>query len=86
MVRKNTNVIKRERAFFSNEFWNSSGHASLVIFFTMTFWLAGQWLGGNRGWAFEIVFLFDSIAILGFIWSLFIALKIWNKKHSSGDS
>ena len=32
MVRKNTNVIKREQEIFGNEFWNSSVHASLVIF------------------------------------------------------
>ena len=55
---------------------------ALVFAFTMIFWMAAQWLGGQMGWQSRYVFLFDMLALAGFLWGLIVTWQIWRKRRN----
>ncbi len=55
---------------------------AVVFALTMIFWMAAQWLGGQLGWEARYVFLFDMIALAGFLWGLFVTWQIWRKRRN----
>ena len=54
---------------------------AVVLAVTMALWLGGQWLGGPLGWETRYVFLFDLIAIAGFVWALVVTFGIWRGRQ-----
>ena len=54
---------------------------SIVIAATMIGWMAAQWLGGWLGLPDRFVFLFDLLALAGFLWALIVTLLIWLKRR-----
>ena len=53
---------------------------ALVIAATMVLWMAAQWLGGEMGWEPRYVFLFDMLALAGFLWCLIVTWQIWRRR------
>ena len=53
---------------------------ALVIAAVMVLWMAAQWLGGVMGWPARYVFLFDMLALAGFVWCLFVTWQIWRRR------
>ena len=54
---------------------------ALVIAVTMLVWLGAQWLGSRIGLDPRYVFLFDLVALAGFIWALVVAIRIWRQRR-----
>ena len=54
---------------------------ALVIAAVMILWMAAQWLGGVMGWPARYVFLFDMLALAGFVWCLFVTWQIWRRRR-----
>ncbi len=54
---------------------------AVVIAATMVLWMAAQWLGGEMGWEARYVFLFDLLALAGFLWALIVTFQIWRKRR-----
>ena len=54
---------------------------ALVIATVMILWMAAQWLGGQMGWPTRYVFLFDMLALAGFIWCMFVTWQIWRRRR-----
>ncbi|MDU8945875.1 DUF5337 domain-containing protein [Ovoidimarina sediminis] len=53
---------------------------ALVIAAVMVLWMVAQWLGGAMGWPARYVFLFDMLALAGFVWCLFVTWQIWRRR------
>ena len=53
----------------------------IVLAVTMALWLGGQWLGGKLGLEARYVFLFDLMAIAGFVWALVVTYRIWRGRQ-----
>jgi hypothetical protein len=61
-----------------------AAQARLVAFVlagTMLLWLGAQWLGGRMGWDTRYVFLFDLMAIAGFVWAMVVTYQIWRGRQ-----
>ena len=56
---------------------------SIVIAGTMILWMAAQWLGGWLGLPDRYVFLFDLLALAGFLWALIVTWQIWRKSRDN---
>lgn len=56
---------------------------ALVLAATMVLWMGAQWLGGKMGWETRYVFLFDFLAIAGFIWALAVTYRIWRNRQGN---
>lgn len=56
---------------------------SLVIAGTMVLWLVAQWIGGKIGLPERYVFLFDLLALAGFLWALIVTWQIWRKRNEN---
>ena len=53
----------------------------IVLAGTMALWLGGQWLGGKLGLEARYAFLFDLMAIAGFVWALVVTYRIWRGRQ-----
>jgi hypothetical protein len=56
---------------------------ALVLAGTMVLWMGAQWLGGKMGWETRFVFLFDFLAIAGFVWALAVTYRIWRNRQGN---
>ncbi len=56
---------------------------SLVIALTAILWMAAQWIGGKIGLPDQYVFLFDLLALAGFLWALIVTWQIWRKSRDN---
>jgi len=56
---------------------------SVVIALTMILWMAAQWIGGAYGLPDRYVFLFDLLALAGFLWALIVTWQIWRKRRNT---
>ena len=50
---------------------------ALVIFGTVLFWLAAQWIGPMIGLAGEYAVLIDFVVMAAFVMALYNGLKLW---------
>lgn len=55
--------------------------AALVMVGTMVLWMGVQVVGGEMGWPVKLTYLFDLMALAGFIWSLAVTYQIWRKRR-----
>ena len=55
---------------------------AVVIAAVAILWIGAQWLGGSLGWETRFVFLFDLLALAGFLWALIVTFQIWRKRRS----
>ena len=56
---------------------------ALVIAGTMILWLAGQRIGGAIGLQDRYVFLFDLLALAGFLWAMIVAFQMWRNRQDN---
>ena len=49
-------------------------HVSKVLLLVATFWLMAQWFGSFLSWPYMLVFVFDFLAFLGFLWVIVVLL------------
>ena len=56
---------------------------ALVLAGTMILWVGAQWLGAKFGWEARYAFLFDLVALAGFIWALLVTYRIWRKRQKN---
>ncbi|NHB78016.1 DUF5337 domain-containing protein [Rhodobacter calidifons] len=54
---------------------------AIVLAGTMVVWMGAQWLGGQLGLEARYVFLFDLLAIAGFVWALVVTYQIWRGRQ-----
>jgi hypothetical protein len=54
---------------------------AVVIAATMVLWMAATWAGGKFGWEARYAFLFDFMALAGFLWALIVTFQIWRKRR-----
>lgn len=54
---------------------------AIVLVATMVLWMAAQFLGGKLGLETRFVFLFDLLAIAGFVWALVVTYRIWRGRR-----
>lgn len=58
---------------------------AFVLAGTALAWLAANWAGQHYGWPSKYAFLADLAAMGGFVWSLLVAWRIWQRgKARSG--
>ncbi|TKW67421.1 MAG: hypothetical protein DI616_07185 [Paracoccus denitrificans] len=56
--------------------------AALVMAATALLWLAANWAGQRFGWPSSYAFLADLAAMGGFVWSLLVTWRIWQRSKS----
>jgi hypothetical protein len=71
-------MISRVISFLSGNINNPVKQVSKVLLLVSSCWLIAQWLGSSFGWDYRLVFIFDIIAFLGFLWVMVVLLL--NKK------
>lgn len=54
---------------------------AVVIAAVTLFWMGAQWIGGEMGWEPRFVFLFDMLALAGFLWAMIVTYQIWRKRQ-----
>ncbi|MFN3575760.1 MAG: DUF5337 domain-containing protein [Tabrizicola sp.] len=54
---------------------------AIVLAGTMLVWMGAQLLGGQLGLEARYVFLFDLLAIAGFVWALVVTYQIWRGRR-----
>ncbi len=54
---------------------------AIVLVVTMGLWMGAQWLGGQLGLETRYAFLFDLLAIAGFVWALVVTYQIWRGRR-----
>jgi threonine/homoserine/homoserine lactone efflux protein len=54
---------------------------AVVIAATMVVWMTATWLGGKLGWEARYAFLFDFLALAGFMWAMIVTFQIWRKRR-----
>jgi threonine/homoserine/homoserine lactone efflux protein len=54
---------------------------AVVIAATMVLWMAATWAGGAFGWEGRYAFLFDFLALAGFMWAMIVTFQIWRKRR-----
>lgn len=55
---------------------------AIVIAAVTVLWMGAQWLGGEMGWDTRYVFLFDLLALAGFLWAMIVTYQIWRKRRN----
>ena len=59
--------------------------AAVVMAATAVLWLAANWAGQRYGWPSKYAFLADLAAMGGFVWSLLVTWRSWQRgKARSG--
>ena len=59
--------------------------AAVVMAAAAVLWLAANWAGQRYGWPSKYAFLADLAAMGGFVWSLLVTWRIWQRgKARSG--
>lgn len=54
---------------------------AMVIAATMILWMVAQWVGGELGLEARYAFLFDFLALAGFMWAMIVTYQIWRKRR-----
>jgi threonine/homoserine/homoserine lactone efflux protein len=54
---------------------------AIVIAATMILWMVAQWVGGELGLEARYAFLFDFLALAGFLWAMIVTFQIWRKRR-----
>jgi hypothetical protein len=54
---------------------------AIVLVATITLWMGAQFFGGQLGLESRFVFLFDLLAIAGFVWALVVTYQIWRGRQ-----
>jgi hypothetical protein len=54
---------------------------AIVLVTTVVLWMGAQFLGGQLGLEARFVFLFDLLAIAGFVWALVVTYQIWRGRR-----
>lgn len=54
---------------------------SAVLVVTMGAWLLAQMIGGQYGWPPKFIFLFDLMALAGFVFALVTTYRIWRNRQ-----
>ena len=54
---------------------------AVVIAATMVLWMLAQWIGGEIGLEARYAFLFDFLALAGFMWAMIVTFQIWRKRR-----
>ena len=54
---------------------------AVVIAATMVLWMIAQWVGGEVGLAARYAFLFDFLALAGFMFAMIVTYQIWRKRR-----
>lgn len=54
---------------------------AVVIAATMVLWMAAQWIGGEMGLEARYAFLFDFLALAGFLWAMIVTYQIWRRRR-----
>lgn len=54
---------------------------ALVMAGAMLGWLLLQWAGAALGWPVGLVFVFDALALLAFVWALAETYRIWRRRR-----
>ncbi len=54
---------------------------AFVLVGTMLLWMGAQVLGGQLGLEARYAFLFDLLAIAGFVWALVVTYQIWRSRR-----
>jgi hypothetical protein len=54
---------------------------AVVIAATMVLWMLAQWIGGEIGLEARYAFLFDFLALAGFMWAMIVTFQIWRKSR-----
>ena len=54
---------------------------AVVIAATMVLWMVAQWVGGEIGLEARYAFLFDFLALAGFMWAMIVTFQIWRKRR-----
>jgi hypothetical protein len=54
---------------------------AVVIAVTMVLWMFAQWIGGEMGLEARYAFLFDFLALAGFLWAMIVTFQIWRKRR-----
>ena len=55
---------------------------AVVMALTAILWLAANWAGQRFGWPSKYAYLADLAAIGGFVWSLLVAWRIWQRDRA----
>jgi len=56
-------------------------NVGVVIALTMIGWMGAQLFGASLGLPPRLVFVFDAIALLVFVWALAATFRIWQKRR-----
>ena len=56
-------------------------NVGVVIALTMISWMGAQLFGASLGLPPRLVFVFDAIALLVFVWALAATFRIWQKRR-----
>ena len=54
---------------------------AVVMAFTMILWMGAQLVGASLGLPPALVFVFDGLALLAFVWALVATFRIWQKRR-----
>ena len=54
---------------------------AVVIAATMVLWMIAQLVGGKVGLEARYAFLFDFLALAGFLWAMIVTFQIWRKSR-----
>ena len=54
---------------------------AMVIAATMILWMVAQWVSGELGLEARYAFLFDFLALAGFMWAMIVTYQIWRKRR-----
>ncbi len=54
---------------------------SITLVATMGGWLLVQMIGGEYGWPPKFIFLFDLMALAGFVFALITTYRIWRNRR-----
>ena len=54
---------------------------ALVMAGAMLAWLALQWAGSALGWPVGLVFVFDALALLAFVWALAATYRLRRRRR-----
>ena len=54
---------------------------AVVIAATTVLWMLAQLIGGEVGLEARYAFLFDFLALAGFMWAMIVTFQIWRKSR-----
>lgn len=58
---------------------------AVVIAGTALLYVAAQFIGGQLGLAERYFFLFDLLALAGFLWALIVTFQMWRNSRDDQD-